>query len=412
MNIGIYYQAVNGTWIETGRLLPGRAFFFGDGGITIHAMCCEVESGICRYELSFESRRPTRVKLAGELDGKNPYHLIPCCIYGDNNWHSHRKGDEYPILTYESPEQKFTSPHWEFRADRAALPVSMLFTEAECGAISIEPYGRDEEGQLVRNGVFSELPGRFGVTVGYANLPGSFRNKRDLADPTYQCVMKSQTSGYLFSLPGGAERVKDILAFLYERSRDVPRFEKRVEDAARAVLASFVEQNYSEKFGHYTNQAARLPDSPELKPWRGVYEIAWTGGVILGYPFLQAERLFQLPADFFARAKSGTKLFDEVAASLNPATGMFYELAHPLDGSRINGWWTGILGKDHQNAYTNGQALYYFFKVLNEKKLRGDEIPSGWEAAALRVAETFLRLQREDGCCGYSFQPDRAEVAD
>ena len=412
MNVQILYQARNGAWNLIGILKPGEAVDFKNDDIAVKAVRSMVVNGIDAYEMCVDAQFPTRVKLCGEMEGDRPYHLIPCCIYGDNNFRSHHKADEYPILTDDMPEAVFTSPYWEFRADRAALPVSILFTEQKLGAISIDPYDRNTSHQLIRNGVFSELPNRFGVTLGYANLPGTFRNKRDFMPSTQQCVKKTRTSGYIFHFEGGAAAVKEVLAFLYAKYREIPTFQNSLKNAAQAIVDSFVEQNYSTEFGHYTNQKAYLPSSPNLEPWRGVYEIAWTGGVILGYPFMKAERLLHLPKNYFDKAKSGYVLFDEVADNINPETGMFFDLAHELNGSKINGWWTGLFVKDLHCAYTNGEATYYLFKQLNEMKSRGETIPLKWEKSALTAANTFLKLQREDGNCGYTFLTDRAEVAD
>lgn len=417
MKINLYYQNIHGGWSFIGEAIKAMPINFKNQDIVLSGVFSNVESGITKFEIKFESKIPTRIKLAAELAGDNPYHLIPCCIYGDNNL-KHAKADQYPNLTREYPESIYSSSLWEYRADRAALPVSILFTKDTLGAISVAPYSQDEDGQLVRNGVFAELDDLFGITIGYANLPKTFVNKRcgetqsGTEKSTNHSIKATSATGYIFDFAGGAKSVSKVLNFLYCKYREIPAFENDFATAARAILDTFVEQNYSAQFHHYTNQASKLPENIELKPWRGVYEIAWTGGVILGYPFIQGAKLLDLPVDFFAKAKCGYTLFDEVANSINPDTGLFYDLTYPLNGSRINGWWIGVLGKDTHCAYTNGQALYYLFKLLVEMKKSGEKIPANWEKSAILVANSFCQIQREDGCCGYTFSPDKLAVVD
>lgn len=417
MKIELFYQTRNGGWGSAGVVDPVRGVNFSNADIEL-SLRCFPEGEHTGYELEFSARYPTRVKLEGSLGEAEAWHLIPCCIHGDNNLANAKPG-QYPNLTREYPEAIYSSPVWEFRADRASHPVSIAVGERAVGAISIDPYCRDGAGQLVRNGLFAELPDRFGVTLGYANLPFTFVNKYcdhydGRSKSTSRPVTAAKCRGMIFDFrDGGRRRVRTIIGTLYRRYRECPQFRKSFAEAARAVITAFVEQNWSDEFGHYTNQEAHPPRQPELKPWRALLEIGWTGGSILAYPFITAMDTLKLPDDFFRGRKSGYELFDEILAGYNPASGMFFDLVRELRGSRVNGWWDFLkITHDRHSAYTNGHALYYLFLTLNYLKRHNRPIPAGWLEAATRVADNHVALQREDGCCGYSFFTDRREVAD
>ena len=128
------------------------------------------------FEASYDTRMKMEVTLSGEEDY---YHVIPCNIYGDNHAEEVRIG-EFPLLTKAHPEAAFCSPYWEFRADRAAMPLSALCCKRGTAAVSVDPYSEEEgreDGSYLKNGLFAALPDSFGVTLGYTNEPVTFLNR-------------------------------------------------------------------------------------------------------------------------------------------------------------------------------------------------------------------------------------------
>ncbi len=417
LQLSLSYLNRQGGWAAAATIDPTEGAHFHNHEIEL-AMTCHAAAGHTDYELRFKAAFPTRIRLSGQLAGDNCWHLIPCCIHGDNNL-LHAKPGQYPNLTYLHPEEKFSSPLWEFRADRASHPVSMLFASGGAAAISINPYSHAADGTLIRNGVFAELPDRFGVTLGYANLPLTFINKycgnNDESQPsTCDTSFDGSATGKIFLFPeSGREAAHKILKELHRAYREPAQFTNDFPTAARAMLDAFVEQNWSEKFQHYTNQECHLPEQPELRPWRALWEIGWTGGSILAYPFITAMRTLRLPADYFHRRKDGFKLFDEIVNCYNPDSGLFFDLTHELNGSRVNGWWDFLkITHDRHAAYTNGQALYYLFRTMSFLCENDLPVSPHWYNTATKVADTLVELQREDGCCGYAFHTDRKGVAD
>ena len=152
LKVNVCYQTRNGGWQEVGFLSPGESLHCEDANVKLSASCKRETENSAVYELEFRSAYPTRIRLLAELERENPWHLIPCCIHGDNNLH-HARPDQYPNLTSEYPDAAYSSSLWEFRADRASHPVSILATDHAAGGVSIDPYSRDLDGQLIRNGV-------------------------------------------------------------------------------------------------------------------------------------------------------------------------------------------------------------------------------------------------------------------
>jgi len=414
VKIIVQYLDRRGEWVEAGCSVSLSDIHIHTAEIDLSLVFNEVGA----FTLSLRSAYPTRVRLLGELDGGNPWHFIPCCIHGDNNLDGAKPG-QYANLTNRFPEEDHSSPFWEFRADRASHPLSVLMTDSGSAGISIDPYCTDADGRLVRNGLLSELPNRFGVTLGYANLPFSYVTKRTPGDnglrtSTCNLLRSAEVRGRIFQTKErGLTSVAPMVEELYGIYREQPRFKRTPRDAAQALIDSFVEQNWSEKFRHYTNQYCDLSKKDGLVAWRGLYEIAWTGGVVLGFPFLVAQDVLNLPVETFAGRKSGMDLIDEVAASVNPVSGLFYDLVQDLNGSRVNGWWSPMkVTWDCHAAYTNGQALYYLFRAIMRMRDCNRPAPATWLSAAIGVANAFVELQRDDGCCGYAYYVDRREVSD
>ena len=95
------------------------------------------------FWMAFEASFDTRMKLEVSLPGEEEYyHVIPCNIYGDNHADEVRIG-EFPLLTKEHPEAAFCSPYWEFRADRAAMPISALCCKKGTAAVSVDPFSSE-----------------------------------------------------------------------------------------------------------------------------------------------------------------------------------------------------------------------------------------------------------------------------
>src|SRR5579872_2488910 len=159
-----------GNWLNLPLTATAGTYKFSHKGIEgqLHLI---PERDHLKYNLDFTSPFRTRLRLRAHLqDQQNLFHLIPGNIHGDNNAPHVRPG-EFPCLTASRPAERNCAPLWEFRADRASHPVSILCCDRGAVGISIEPYSNSAEADdgFIRNGLFAALPDSFGVSLGYGN---------------------------------------------------------------------------------------------------------------------------------------------------------------------------------------------------------------------------------------------------
>lgn len=366
------------------------------------------------YRLRFSSAFRTRLRLGLTLDGHGDlFHLIPGNIHGDNNA-AHVRPGEFPCLTAERLHEKNRAPLWEFCADRASHPVSVLCCDAGAVGMSIQPYSScpEADGGYIRNGVLAALPNVIGVSAGYGNDPLTFVQKTHFASATAHLHEGSTSEGSIFACPGrGRLEAHRIIRFLHGQMRQVAAHRRTHQEALRALADAFATVNWSAELGQYTNRKCRVPVDTNLLPWRAIVEIGWTGGSMLAYPFALAQRLFpdlNLPmgaGDIFDRICSG---YNQASGFIDDTTLNCFTQNRPpgWNASEINGWWSGFLPQTRDNhcAYTNAHAAYYMLRTPDAKRQ--------WTQTALAVLDTAVDLQREDGAFGYVFGRERREVID
>ncbi len=187
------------------------------------------------YTLRFSSEYPTRLRLRLSLPGQTDFfHLIPGNIFGDNNA-AHARPGEFPVLADDRLHERNRSPIWEFRADRASHPVSILCCSRGAVGISIDPYSPDASAEdgFIRNGVFAELPNHFGVSLGYGNDPLTFVEKTHFRPATADLARSAQASGTIYAQPGGGRRkAHAIVRAVYEKYHDRAKFAGHLQGCA------------------------------------------------------------------------------------------------------------------------------------------------------------------------------------
>ena len=184
------------------------------------------------YELAFTSDEAVRLRLefswSGEAQG---FHLIPACIFGDNN-HELVRPNEFPTLHEPVEGNEAAAPLWEFRADRTACPVSMLCTADGVVGLSIDPYSDDANAAdgFIRNGLFSRLQNAGGVSLGYGNDPLTYVNKIMFREPTAHRSVSAKATGSFYWMPG-ADRLgaHQIVRDLYSRLHETPQHNRRTD---------------------------------------------------------------------------------------------------------------------------------------------------------------------------------------
>jgi hypothetical protein len=340
----------DGGWITLPLVPSARGVRVDHNGIAAE-LILDTRSDVVAYTLAFQSTFRSRLRLRVELrDQQNLFHLIPGNIYGDNNA-AHVRAGEFPVLATDRLHERNRAPLWEFRADRASHPVSILCCDAGAVGISIDPYSTCDEtdDRFIRNGLFAALPNVFGVSLGYGNDPLTFVEKTHFRPATADLVHSASARGLIhFARGAGRQEAHRIIRALYEQHHDRPTFAKSYEGALRALADAFATVNWSPQLQQYTNRKCRVPVDTKLEPWRAIVEIGWTGGSMLAYPFALAERIFpnlEMP-------KSPATIFDEICGGWNESSGFINDTAinrstrnrpHGWNDSEVNGWWSGFL---------------------------------------------------------------------
>ena len=403
----------DGAWIALPMVKADRGVRVDHKGISAE-LTLDHQVEAITYTLAFESTFRSRLRLRVDLlDQRNLFHLIPGNIHGDNNA-PHVRAGEFPVLASDRSAERNRAPLWEFRADRASHPVSILCCDGGAVGISIDPYSDSDEADdgFIRNGVFAALPNAFGVSLGYGNDPLTFVEKTHFRPATAELVRRAAARGAIhFARGDGRQAAHRIIRALYEQHHDRPKFSRSYDDALRALADTFATVNWSPPLQQYTNRKCRVPIDTRLEPWRAIVEIGWTGGSMLAYPFALAERIFP----DLVMPKSASKIFDEICGGWNNASGFINDTAinratqNRPDGwneSEISGWWSGFLPQTRDNhcAYTNAHAAYYMLKTPQPRP--------EWIRTALRVLDTADSLQRDDGAFGYIFSGRERKVMD
>ena len=374
------------------------------------------ESEWLRYELEFKSARPTRLQLALALpDAAGAFHIIPACIFGDNGL-AHSEPGHVPNLTTRHAGNVSCSPHWELRADRASHPVSLVCFDGGLAGVSIAPYSRcDSADGFMRNGLFAqvaheEAPDACGATLGYGNLPCTFSNKDDWAEPTCHETVAASARGCIFlEVADSRLAAHGIIRRLYAGLRETPESPISVREAAEALTNAFLTVNWQEDQENFANMHTLAdPERKRLAPWRTLAEVGWSGGGVIGYPLIAAgHALEEVQA-----GRRGRYKIDWVARAFNPASGLLWDVCGKHEGKQVDWWWSGYLLKGVHCAYTNGSGLYYMLKSYRFcREALGEEHPE-WLATALKALDTIVALQRPDGNFGYTYSAERPEMLD
>lgn len=408
----------DGQWMTLPVARTGDQLHADHQGIRFDLQLEHAGTDELRFRTSFKSKSLTRIRLKFSLrNGRDLFHLIPGNIHGDNNA-AHVRPGEFPCLTRSSPHDKGRSPLWEFRADRAPVPASMLCCERGAVGVSIDPYSHNDSADdgFIRNGVFAELPDSFGVSLGYGNDPLTFSEKTRWLPATSDLSYGVEARGRLFAIAGNGRRTAHtIVRRLYDQLHERPTFRKSYHDAMVGLADAFATVNYSPELQQYTNRKCRVPTDTTLRPWRAIVEIGWTGGVVMAYPFLLVEQM----QSGFTFPKRPTTLFDEIAGGINSISGFIDDTCvnrstrNRPDGwndSFINGWWSGFLPntRDNHCAYNQGHAAYYLLLAAQANANR----PAKWVDSAMAVLDSAVALQRDDGAFGYIFSSKEKRVVD
>ena len=370
-------------------------------------------SGHRRLRVSVSAARSVRVEFlfSPAVSSGNAFHIIPGVLFGDNNLAVAGPG-HFPNLTDTNPAGISCSRSWRMRTDRASAPVAMAFLPGGGHVAVAVPLYLEQRDGFIRTGLIAELPGAVGVSIGYRNAPRTFVNKDLFGDPAETCLPPGSAVDFdldLFMAAGtGRHAAFAIVRKLYPLYWHPPVSTLDSGTCIQAIADMVVNDSWDEEHQAFLAvQVKGLPGPPEYRKIGG-RAIAWVGGCNVGYPLLEAGVRMDHPA-WIRIARRG---LDKIAASTNPANGLFFDAFDPDWNPTVNYWWSGISNRDRHSAYTNAEATCYLLRAALLMRERTGTLRTEWSVPALGALETMLRLQRRDGHFGYAYETARAAVAD
>jgi hypothetical protein len=413
--------------------------YSADSGEVQAQLELHAEDELYSYSLSFQAAFTTRVLL--RLDVPNavePFHVVPGCIFGDNNMASSL--GHAPNLTAQHRGEPSCSPVWELRADCAPLPISALYADGFIVAASIEAYSDGEPletdwpEEFIRNGLYAQVAhdgaaDACGVVIGHARRPHFFMEKLLPVDVHH--ATGAAARGRIYLRPAEARTaVHDIVReeYYFHRVRPEPPISRH--DAIAALVDAFLRVNWHDATGHnalgdkpprmseffggteiresFTNMRCNDAERKHLLAWRSLIEIGWSGGTVIADPLLQAG--YELGNE--QAIAIAVEILDRIAAGINPASGLLWDVNGKYEGTRVNWWWSGYMVQDCHCAYTNGSAVWHLLKAYRYAKEQHSHEYANWLQAACAVLDTIIELQLPDGNFGYTYALDRKAILD
>lgn len=393
--------------ITHNQLTINLTAFLRNTKIEIPIQIVNIDQQTIEYSINYHNNTNTSIVIEMTYSDDDIFHLIPCNIHGDNNL-SHALPGYFPNLTTSHKDHSTSSPIWEFRADRASHPVSILLTKNGAVGISVDPYMSDDK--LIRNGLFSKLPSSAGVTLGYQNIPVTFTSKENMTPSTFDTCKNFTTTGHIYFIKGENRLAShEIIKRVYNNYHEQPTYSHKHRTYLKEFLNSYEHINWSESEKAFTNMDCHLPSKPTLTPWRPLIATGWTGTGVLCYPLLLSQFLLNENNTFTNKL---IESLDKMANRINPKSGLFYDLIRSYNGSEVNGWWAGYLVSDCHCAYTNGQGIYYLLKTYQLLKTKQNTVKKEWLNSAKIALDTIVELQKGDGNFGYTYSLTEKKMLD
>ncbi|MER7892262.1 hypothetical protein ABTX15_20820 [Micromonospora sp. NPDC094482] len=341
-----------------------------------------------------------RLRVSATLpDADDPYWLIPGLFYGENRPAENAWLFPRFARTVDEPAdpQRFVSPAWSFRADRAATPAVFAWGAAGGLALAVDEhsplgmagigFAHDADAALVH----ADFP--------YVEAPVSYLGSQQPATPLAQTHVwqpgeRQTVEVCLYRLPDDRHAYAPVLRERHARSATTP-LQPWVGVAEAAELAAYGLHRW-----HFRPDPAVLLETAAFDREfndnvkglgdRGAMHVAWISGIPYAHALLASGRRSG-NADHVA---AGAAVIDHICANLAPA-GTFWG-----QWTAERGWgqsWTPVRSGLH--ARTLAEATLFLHRAVRGEEAAGTT-RAGWLDAVRSNLDVAVRNQRADGNLG------------
>lgn len=410
------------TLIEAGKapvlFLIDRIVQSGEGAIEIHGNSSELVSLdghisydaatdglLCRLHVEnmtheMQMRLSVQLVLHGEAD---PRWLVPGFFYADNRPQGNTR--YYPSFSEITPDtRRMISSSWAIRSDRAATPLSCVWTYQALTFIATDNiFGRlpGEPGGIGMTGLnFGMEDGvpAVGVDFPYHEFPLKFsfcHEDRTEPEETYLLLPERTPLEVTFrcglfqpDLHGYARVMRGLYDTQVERDRPMPEMAAETAEhlAHRGLLrwhfdnraqAIYENATFDRHFGRKGNYLER-----------GHMHAGWLSGILAAYTLLWAGR----ETNHGDSVAAGQSVINKFASKLSPCGTIFPVWTEEHGWSCSYGPEKGVA-----HSRTVAEGVYFILRALGLEMGFDGRHPQ-WVDAALSSLNYAMGAQREDGC--------------
>jgi hypothetical protein len=334
-------------------------------------------------------------------DATHPHWLIPGLFYGENRpAENTRLYPRFARAVDEPPDhERFVSPSWSFRADRAATPA--VFAWGSSGGAAIAAAETSEVGLTGIGFGHAGDTASIHVTFPYVEEPVSYVGQPSPAPAfrathTWQPGEQHTFEVRLFVLPADRHSYASVLRRLHVGRAGSPRAWVDVETAAELAAYGLHRWHFRPDPPRLIETAAfdrELNDNVGGLGDRQAMHVAWVSGIPYAYGLLAHGERVGNP-DY---VQAGAQVIDTIVGNLAPS-GTFWG-----QWTAACGWGNGWTARrDGLHARTLAEATLFLHRAARHRP--------DWLAAVRSNLDVAVRNQRPDGNLGSLLSADDGRV--
>lgn len=365
--------------------------------VTVRNSGDETFNGVLHFKLVMEAER-----------SEEPKFFMPGYMYNRNTADMPSSGRKAFPRIKRNPEHMPESEYFMTRADRLALPVSLIYSRGHVTGLSGAPCIKSVDSDSLKKhcgftcSINDEGAVSVGYTLGYENAPWLFvqtATVKDRAPLTAQNAFSIGAGGeYSFELTvydyeGQDERaIYCAITDVYKDVHEAPRSIDGMDKVKALTLLSSAIRDYAWLPGE-RRYTGFVYDRPEGLAYNRIPSLTWTNGLAVAVPMLMAaDRL----KDDLARTQAITFIDDVVEGYYNSASGFLYESTDENGKPTVRGWWYNGMHSGGHSGYLNGQAVYYLLKAYVTELKEKNVMHSDWLGMAEKVVARMNEVLNTD----------------